>query len=491
MHIKEEESGYYMEKIRKNGPLISVHHPKLAMMSMLLGAFVGMFSETSLNIALPTLVQALQVNTGTIQWLVTGYMLVIGIVLPLSSLLNRWFTTRQVIIFALSDFIIGAAISALGSSFAVVLVGRMIQGIGTGLILPLMFAVVMQIFPPQKIGAVMGMCALVIMFAPAVGSTLTGLILGKLSWNWIFWLFIPFLAIALLFAITSLENVGNITRPHVDGLSIVESAIGCSGLVIGASLSSRFGWLSVPVITALATGVVVLAFYTHRQLHLAEPILNLRIFKHRAFAIGTGLVMLDFGIILSSMYLLPMYIQNGLLLLVAMAGMIMLPGGVRNAITSAVAGRLYDNVVGAKRPALVGVVLALVGVLMLLTTSTRTTVTFVIAAHVILMIGCPLFMALSQTSALNALPGISSNDGSKILNTMQQIVGAVATAVATSLLELGRQGTAGTAAARFTTGAHYGFCFTLILAIIAFVFVINDSGTRKSKIILAINYKIN
>ena len=410
--------------------------------------------------------------------------------MPLSSLINRWFTTRQVIIFALSDFIIGAAISALGSSFAVVLVGRMIQGIGTGLILPLMFAVVMQIFPPRKIGAVMGMCALVIMFAPAVGSTLTGLILGKLSWNWIFWLFIPFLAIALLFAITSLENVGNVTRPHVDGLSIVESAIGCSGLVIGASLSSRFGWLSVPVITALATGVVVLAFYTHRQLHLAEPILNLRIFKHRAFAIGTGLVMLDFGIILSSMYLLPMYIQNGLLLLVAMAGMIMLPGGVTNAITSAIAGRLYDNV-GAKRPALVGVVLALVGVLMLLTTSTRTTVTFVIAAHVILIIGCPLFMAPSQTSALNALPGISSNDGSTILNTMQQIVGAVATAVATSLLELGRRGTAGTAAARFTTGAHYGFCFTLILAIITFVFVINDSGTRKSKIILAINYKIN
>lgn len=490
MYIKEEKSGYYMEKIRKNGPLISVHHPKLAMVSMLLGAFVGMFSETSLNIALPTLVQALQVNTGTIQWLVTGYMLVIGIVLPLSSLINRWFTTRQVIIFALSDFIIGAAISTLGSSFAVVLVGRMIQGIGTGLILPLMFAVVMQIFPPQKIGAVMGMCALVIMFAPAVGSTLIGLILGKLSWNWIFWLFIPFLAIALLFAITSLENVGNITRPHVDGLSIVESAIGCSGLVIGASLSSRFGWLSVPVITALATGVVVLAFYTHRQLHLAEPILNLRIFKHRAFAIGTGLVMLDFGIILSSMYLLPMYVQNGLLLPVTMAGMIMLPGGVTNAITSAVAGRLYDNV-GAKRPALVGIVLALVGVLMLLTTSTRTTVTFVIAAHVILMIGCPLFMAPSQTSALNALPGISSNDGSTILNTMQQIVGAVATAVATSLLELGRRGTAGTAAARFTTGAHYGFCFTLILAIITFVFVINDSGTRKSKIILAINYKIN
>ena len=128
---------------------------------------------------------------------------------------------------------------------------------------------------------------------------------------------------------------------------------------------------------------------------------------------------------------------------------------------------------------------------MWITTSTRCTVTCVIAAPVSLKIGGPLVIALSQTSDLNALPGISSNDGSKILDTMQQIVGAVATAVATTLLELGRQGTAGTAAARFTTGAHYGFYFTLILAIIAFVFVINDSGTRKSKIILAINYKIN
>lgn len=158
-----------------------VRHPKLAMVSMLLGAFVGMFSETSLNIALPKLILAFHVNTATVQWLVTGYMLIIGIVLPLSSLISKWFTTRQIIIFALVDFIIGAAISAVAVNFPILLIGRMIQGIGTGLILPLMFAVVMQIFPPQKIGAVMGVCALVIMFAPAIGPTLTGLILAKAS----------------------------------------------------------------------------------------------------------------------------------------------------------------------------------------------------------------------------------------------------------------------------------------------------------------------
>lgn len=454
-----------------------VRHPKLAMVSMLLGAFVGMFSETSLNIALPNLIQALHVNTATIQWLVTGYMLIIGIVLPLSSLISKWFTTRQIIIFALCDFIVGAVISALGSTFIVVLIGRMIQGIGTGLILPLMFAVVMQIFPPQKIGAVMGVCALVIMFAPAIGPTLTGLILAKLSWNWIFWAFVPFLAIALIFAITSLENVGNITKPHVDLLSILESAVGCSGLVIGASLSSRDGWLSASVLTALIVGIIVLAFYIHRQLNIELPILNLKIFKNKAFAIGSSLVMIDFGIILSAMYLLPMYIQNGLLLPVALTGMIMLPGGIINALTSAVAGRLYDQV-GAKRPAMIGFFIALIGAIMLACTTPHSSIAYVIAAHVILMIGCPLAMSPSQTSALNSLKGLESGDGSTILNTMQQIVGALATALATSFLELGRAAGTGSLAARFTNGVHFGIYFTIVLVVVAIIltFMMQDKA---------------
>lgn len=456
-----------------------VRHPKLAMVSMLLGAFVGMFSETSLNIALPKLTLSFHVNTATVQWLVTSYMLIIGIVLPLSSLISKWFTTRQIIIFALVDFIIGAAISAVAVNFPILLIGRMIQGIGTGLILPLMFAVVMQIFPPQKIGAVMGVCALVIMFAPAIGPTLTGLILAKASWNWIFWSFIPFLAIALLFAITSLENVGRITRPPVDVLSILESAVSCSGLVIGASLASRDGWLSVSVLTALVIGIIVLALYVHRQLHLETPILNLRVFKTRAFAIGSTLVMLDFGIILSAMYLLPMYIQNGLLLPVALTGIIMLPGGVVNALTSAVAGRLHDSV-GAKRPAMIGFFIALVGAGMLALTSDHSSITYVITAHVILMIGCPLAMSPSQTSALNSLSGMESADGSTILNTMQQIVGALATALATSFLELGRNAATGSSAVCFTNGIHYGIYFTLVLVIIGIILTFKMSDKPRS-----------
>lgn len=409
-------------------PAFRVKHPGLTMASLLLGAFVGMFSETSLNIALPKLMIVFHTSTAVLQWLVTGYMLVIGIVLPLSSLIAKWFTTRQIVIFALLDFIIGAAISALAPNFAVLLAGRMIQGIGTGLILPLMFTIAMQIFPPKKIGSIMGICALVIMFAPAIGPTLTGLILAKLSWRWIFWSFEIFLVIALCLAVSALENIGQPTRPHIDLLSIVESVLGFSGLVVGASLSSLDGWGSWPVLGSFAVGILVLIAYVIRQLKLETPILNLRVFKVKAFTIGAVLVMLDFGIILSAMYLMPMYLQNGLQLAVA-----------------------------------------LTGIVMLLLTTAHSAVAYVIAAHVILMIGCPLAMSPAQTSALNALRGPASSDGSTILNTMQQIVGALATALATSFLELGRHAAAGSQAVRFTSGVHTGLYFTLALAIIALI----------------------
>lgn len=283
------------------------------------------------------------VGSGTIQWLVTGYMLIIGIILPLSSLLTKWFTTRQLVIFGLCAFLFGAIISALAPSFEILLLGRMIQGIGTGIVVPLMFTVAMQIFLPNRLGAAMGVCAMVIMLAPAIGPTVTGLILAKLSWNWIFCMFVPFLVVAIIFAFTSLKNTTKITRPKIDYLSIIESAIGFASLVASVSLASDLGLTSVPGIGLFVLAIIVLALYVHRQLMLENPILNLKIFSIPQFRTGALLVMIDFGIILSAMYLLPQFIQNGLSIAVALTGIIMLPGGIINALTSALAGRIYDS----------------------------------------------------------------------------------------------------------------------------------------------------
>ncbi|AKV56201.1 multidrug MFS transporter [Bifidobacterium actinocoloniiforme DSM 22766] len=446
-------------------------HPWLAIAALMIGAFVGMLSETSLNIALPNLMDAFQIPAATAQWLVTGYMLVIGIVLPFSSFISKWFTTRQTVIFGLLAFIAGSAISALAPSFGVLLVGRLIQGIGTGLILPLMFTVAMLIFPPARLGAVMGMCALVIMFAPAIGPTLTGLILGKLSWRWVFWFFIPFLVLAIFFAVGFLRNVGTITRPRIDLPSILGSIIGFGGLVAGVSLAAKYGWLSPVTLIILLVAIVALILYARRQLGLKQPVLNLRIFSIPAFRAGAALVMLDFAIILAAMYMLPQYLQRGLLLPVALTGVLMLPGGAVNALVSGLAGRLYDGF-GAKLPVRCGFILALVGAVMFLFTSPSTPVAYVVAAHVVLMVGCPLAMSPAQTYALNSLKPAQSGDGSTIMNTMQQIVGAVSTALATSLLAIGESHSAGASAPQaFANGMHLGIWF--ILALIALALLIS------------------
>lgn len=460
-------------------PLTFVVHPWMAMIALMIGAFVGMLSETSLNIALPQLMSAFHVGSGTIQWLVTGYMLIIGIILPLSSLLTKWFTTRQLVIFGLCAFLFGAIISALAPSFEILLLGRMIQGIGTGIVLPLMFTVAMQIFPPNRLGAAMGVCAMVIMLAPAIGPTVTGLILAKLSWNWIFWMFVPFLVVAIIFAFTSLKNTTKITRPKIDYLSIIESAVGFASLVASVSLASDLGLTSIPVIGLFVLAIIVLVLYVHRQLMLENPILNLKIFSISQFRTGALLVMIDFGIILSAMYLLPQFIQNGLSIAVALTGIIMLPGGIINALTSALAGRIYDSQ-GAKRPTILGFIIALIGALMLAVATPTAPVWYIILAQIILMIGCPLAMSPAQTYALNAIQGPESADGSTIMNTLQQIVGAISTAIATILLAAGQNTIAGSSAVKFTNGTHYGFYFTLVLIVIGLLLSLTIKEDRHS-----------
>ena len=456
-----------MQKHDPHEAHVKVAHPYLTMMGLYLGGFTGMFSETSLNIALPQLTAAFGVDTAIMQWMVVGYMLVIGIVLPFASLLMKWFSIRKLTLFALGAFFAGSLASGFANGFEMLLAGRLIQGIGTGLVLPMMFAMVLEVFPPAKIGAAMGLTALIIMFAPAIGPTLSGIVLGTLSWRFIFFLFAIVLAIAMVFAAKFLVNPYELTKPRVDIASCVLSCLGFGGVVLGAGLASLYGWASVQVISALAVGIACIALYVNRQLHTETPVLDMRVFTKPGYRVGVTLVMLNFGITLSAMYLLPQYIQSGMLLPVAMAGMLMLPGGIVNCLVSVFAGSLYDRI-GARIPARLGFALSIAGSVMFLFATPDTSVAYVIAAHIVLMIGVPLAMSPSQTSALNSLPHRMNADGSTMMNTLQQVLGAIATAMATSLLGMGQQAAGGSGAAAFTVGVHWGFVFTLVLAIAAF-----------------------
>lgn len=451
---------------------VKVAHPYLCLMGLYLGGFTGMYSETALNIALPQLSAAFGVTLSVVQWMVVGYMLAIGIVLPFSSLLMKWFPARKITLFALGAFFVGSLISGLAASFPVALAGRIVQGVGTGLILPLMFSMVLEVIPPHKIGTAMGVNALVIMSASAVGPTLAGVLVGVFSWNAIFFSFAVVLLVGILFTVKFLVDPYELTRPHIDPVSVVTSCLGFGGIVLGVGMTSLYGWGSALVIGSLAIGLAALFVYVKRQLNMNEPVIDLRVFSIPGFRTGALCVMLNFGVTLSAMFVLPQFYQNSMLLAVSVAGLVMLPGGIVNAIVSMLSGRIYDRI-GARVPALVGFALSIVACALLLFAHPSSPLAYVVCCHVVLMIGVPLAMSPCQTHALSSLPPQLSTDGSTMINTLQQVMGAIATALATFLVATGSSAAAANGATQasvvFSQGAHWGFAFALVLAVVSFI----------------------
>lgn len=322
---------------------VEVVHPYLALMGLYCGGFAGMYSETALNIALPQLSLAFGVDVSVTQWLVVGYMLVIGVVLPFASLLMKWFSARKLTLFALGAFFVGAVASAVAPSFPVALAGRAVQGIGTGLVLPIMFAMVLEVIPPHKIGAAMGTNALVIMFAPAIGPTLAGALIGAGSWRLVFASFAVIALVGIIFAWKFEVNPYKLTRPSIDAPSVVLSVVGFGGIVLGAGMASSCGWASPIVLGGLVAGLVCLALYVRRQLSMEVPVIDMRIFSHQGFRVGAVCMVVNFGITLSAMYVLPQFYQSGMLLAVAVTGVVMLPGGIVNALVSMISGRILRS----------------------------------------------------------------------------------------------------------------------------------------------------
>ena len=443
-------------------------HPHRVMLGLYIGAFLGMLSETSMNIALPALMDTFGVSSGTAQWMVVGYMLAIGIVLPFVGLMLKWVNTRTLALFALGCFLVGALISTFAVNFPMLLAGRIIQGVCTGIALPTLYAVIMRVFPMSQIGAANGVAGLVVMFAPVIGPTISGMLIGMFSWRAIFAMFAIVAAVAIACTAATLINPIEVTRPKIDMISVVASVIGFGGLVAGVSMISDMGF-SPMVIVLLAVGIVVLAFYAYRQLHMDSPILDLRALGIAAFRTPAIMVTLSFTCTLALMYLVPQELQRGLGLSSTLAGLLMLPGGIVNAVCSLMAGRLYDRK-GATLLVRVGAVVAIIGDVMLLAMGVGTSTAFFVLAHVVLMIGIPLIQQSAQSAALKGLPRELATDGSTILNTMQQVVAAIGSAVATCLLGLGESNytaAGGTDAAQgFVNGSRYGYVFALVLVVI-------------------------
>jgi len=409
------------------------------LITLIIGAFFSILNETLLNIAFVDLTIDLNVPYTTIQWLSTSYMLVVGILIPASALLVQWFTTRQMFIGAMVLFSLGTLVCAIAPEFSVLLIGRIIQAFGTGLMLPVMMNTILVLYPPEKRGAAMGSIGLVIMFAPAIGPTLSGLILDSLDWRWLFYLVLPFAILSVVIAAIYLKNVSDVTKPKVDVISIILSTIGFGGIVYGFSNVGDIehgGWSAPKVYWTLIVGGIALVLFIWRQLVSKQPILDLRAFLSPMFSLSTILIIIVMMSLFSTLMLLPIFLQQGMLLTAFSAGLVMLPGGILNGFLSPVTGKLFDKF-GPRVLAIPGALVLVLVMYLFTQIDLETTQGTIILYHCIMMVAISMIMMPVQTNGLNQLPRSYYPHGTAILNTLQQVSGAIGVAFFISIMTNG------------------------------------------------------
>ncbi|TWT24088.1 MDR family MFS transporter [Planomicrobium sp. CPCC 101110] len=444
------------------------------------GAFVTIFTQTLLNIALPRIMADLEVSASTVQWLVTGYMLVNGILIPASAFFIQRYSNRSVFILAMTLFSLGTLLAGVAPAFSVLLAGRMIQASGAALMMPLLMNVILAAFPVEKRGSAMGVFGLVMVVAPAIGPTLSGYIVEHYSWRVLFFIILPVALISLGLGIFKLKNLTVQNRNiSLDKLSIIFSSIGFGGILYGFSSAGTMGWDNPAVYGTIAIGIVSLVVFVFRQLKLKEPLLEVRIYKYPMFALSSVISIALSMSMFSAMILMPIYVQTIKGISPIESGLLMLPGALAMGFMSPVTGRLFDKF-GAKVLAIPGLAIVVFTTYLFSQLSLETTYLEIMAIYTARMFGISMVMMPVMTNGLNTLPMKSYPHGTAINNTLQQVAGAIGSAFLITVMNTraesaGKELAASGAAPEtimnnaMLEGINYSFFVSMFIALFALV----------------------
>lgn len=397
-----------------------------------ISGFFCMLNETVLNMALKSIMAHFGISAITAQWLSTGYMLIMGISIPVSAFFIQTIKTRQLYITSMLIFTFGTFVCGFAPTFPLLLIGRLVQAIGTGMLIPNIVNTLIIINPEDKRGKALGIFNLVMFFAPAIGPVLSGVIVQYLNWRWLFFTILPFSILALILGIVYLENVTELSKPRLDIISILLSTVGFGGLIYGASNLGANNMVSVLV--PLLISVISLILFSLRQVNLKEPMLDIRAFKYPMFTIGTLLIIVMHMVNFAIMLLLPLFMEGAMGLSAFTAGLIMLPGGIINGIVAPISGSIYDKY-GPKVLIFPGFLIsAIVFFILSHAMTVSISISVIIALHCLSLIAVGMINTPTQTNSLNQLPPELYPHGTAITNTLQQIGGAFGTSLFVAIM---------------------------------------------------------
>lgn len=442
---------------------------------LVFSAFIATFNETILNVALSGIMKEMSVTAGTVQWLITAYMIVTSVMVPVTAFLIQTFKTKQLFLSALGLLLIGTICAAFSGSFIMLMISRMIQASGTGMMIPIMMNTVLIVSPKEKIGSSMAICVCAVSLGPAFGPTVSGIVLQYFSWHGLFIMLVPIIAIAMIVGKLVLADVVELTKPKIDYLSIVLSTIGLGTIIYGISSISE-GDIKVTLVSFLI-GIVCMIIFVKRQLVLEEPMLNLSPFKYPKFVIGVLLVMVSMMVMFTMNVMLPMFMEGSLGATSFVAALSLLPAVIFNGIVTPIGGKIYDKY-GVKVLVPVGLCIIAVFVFMLAHSTNLTSLLKIIITYICVCIGVGLTMSPSQTHSLNVLPKEYYPHGVAIVNTLQQVSAAIGSslfigimsAVQLKALAAGTVSNEAAVAAGFSSASMVAFGIAVVGLVLSFAF---------------------
>ncbi|QVQ52930.1 DHA2 family efflux MFS transporter permease subunit [Spiractinospora alimapuensis] len=438
---------------------------------LVISAFVMILNETILSVGLRDLSIELQVSTNTVQWLTSGFLLTMAVVIPTTGFLLERYSPLQIFLASLTLFSLGTLICGLAPGFAALLLGRVIQACGTAVMIPLLMTSVMRLVPVARRGATMGTITIVIAVAPAIGPTVGGALLSTLGWRWMFFSVLPLALAALVIGAVWLRLDSETRSVPLDVVSVLLSAVGFGGLLYGLSaFGEEGGETAVSPWLPLAAGTVAVVLFVWRQLRLQREdraLLDLRPLLRRRFTIGVVLVALMFMCLLgAAAILLPLYLRIVLEESSLVTGLAVLPGGLLLGLLGRPVGALYDRL-GARPLVIPGAVAMAVAMWLFALLGQDSSLGAVVAIHLLLSAGLGLMMSPLMTDSLSALPNHLYSHGSAILATLQQVAGALGIALLVSVAALATDSYAGTPDAEGLRAAFVAAGVVGLLAVVA------------------------
>ncbi|PZJ71977.1 DHA2 family efflux MFS transporter permease subunit [Staphylococcus aureus] len=422
--IKKEHKNYIFGEGVSRGKILA---------ALLFGMFIAILNQTLLNVALPKINTEFNISASTGQWLMTGFMLVNGILIPITAYLFNKYSYRKLFLVALVLFTIGSLICAISMNFPIMMVGRVLQAIGEGVLMPLGSIVIITIYPPEKRGAAMGTMGIAMILAPAIGPTLSGYIVQNYHWNVMFYGMFIIGIIAILVGFVWFKLYQYTTNPKADIPGIIFSTIGFGALLYGFSEAGNKGWGSVEIETMFAIGIIFIILFVIRELRMKAPMLNLEVLKFPTFTLTTVINMVVMMSLYGGMILLPIYLQNLRGFSALDSGLLLLPGSLIMGLLGPFAGKLLDTI-GLKPLAIFGIAVMTYATWELTKLNMDTPYMTIMGIYVLRSFGMAFIMMPMVTAAINALPGRLASHGNAFLNTMRQLAGSIGTAILVTVM---------------------------------------------------------